>query len=276
MLHKIKHIFLEPFFHFILLGTVLYMFYNSTQKDNDMTKEIINISEYETTQLKNIYQTTYSKKADEKTVQYLIKNRVYEKILLKEARSLKLDQTDPIIVNRMIKKMHFIMTNESANIEPTEEELYLFYKKNIKDYSQIKDISFSHIFLDTFAIKKATDLLKLLTIADVNPKDAKSFSDKLEGNSQLKNLNYTMLKAQYGVYFANKIFLQRSATWSKPIQSKYGLHLIYVTSKNTTDSYDFNEVIDRVYQDYLYERQKRTLKEAYQKFSLQYELKKEL
>ncbi len=272
---KLKLLLTEPFFHFLLLGGLLYLFYNFTQEDTPSNKKSINISAYEIDQLKISYKNSYNREANKIELAYLIQSKLYEKILLKEAESLKLDKRDDVIVKKIIDKMHFIMSGESSALEPTEDELFDFYKQNIKDYSKIKTLSFNHIFLNTNKIEKAQKLLKFIKIAHVKAEDAHNFSDSLDdidGHSSYKNIDYKTINRKYGNYFTNKIFQLRSHTWSQPIHSKYGLHLIYITDKNVADSYSFDEVQDRVYRDYLLQRKEASIKKAYEKFSLQYQL----
>jgi len=264
----------EPFIHFLILGIILFTYFQLNQLENNNTKQIINLSKYEIMQLKIEYKKQFQRETNSVELQTLIDNEIFEKILLKEAQSLNLDTKDKVITQRLVEKMKFIMANKSAIIEPSEEDLFTFYKNNITEYSYIENLSFVHIFLDTRDIQKAKSLLNIIKISHVKAQNASSFSDKFNGYAKFKNINKTQLTKEYGKYFTNKIFYLKSGVWSEPILSKYGYHLINITNKNVLKPYDFNEIQDRVYKDFLAQRKEDTIIDSYKRFALQYEVKR--
>ncbi len=271
---SVKNIFLEPFFHFILMGVALYFFYAISQETEISSKEVIKISSSDITQLKSKYKSSFNKDATEIEVAYLVKNLEYEKILLKEARTLNLDTQDSVITKRLIDKMHYIMNEQGSKIEPNEEELLSYYKKNKQEYSQIKSLSFSHIYLNTNEIKKAKKLLGFIKSSNLKYSDASSFSDTFSRGNSEKNISFKDLKESYGNYFTQKIIQLKSNFWSQPIHSKNGLHLVYITDKTVSFPYSFDEVQDRVYADYIEQLKDDSIKLSYEKLTSQYEFVK--
>ncbi len=269
-----NYILKEPFFHFIALGILIFIYFYINQNQNTTTKQIINLSKYEIMQLKIEYKEQFQRDINSIELQSFIETKIFQKILLKEAQSLKLDTKDKLITQRLVDKMKFIMVSEGSTTEPTEDELFIYYKNNIDEYSKIKNLSFVHIFLDTRDITKANSLLNIIKIADIKAKDAKSFSNPFSGYDKFQDINKTKLKKEYGNYFTNKVFHLKSDIWSTPIPSKYGYHLINITAKNISEPIDFNEVLDRVYKDFLSHRKEESIKKSYEKFALQYEIKK--
>ncbi len=257
-----------------MLGIILFTYFHLNQIENNNIKQIINLSKYETMQLKIEYKKQFQREANSVELQSLIDSEIFDKILLKEAQSLNLDIKDKVITQRLVEKMKFIMANKSSIIEPSEEDLLTFYKNNISEYSYIKNLSFVHIFLNTKDIQKAKSLLNIVKTSHVKAQNASSFSDKFNGYAKFKKINKTQLTKEYGKYFTNKVFHLKSDTWSEPILSKYGYHLIYITDKNILKPYDFNEVQDRVYKDFLAQRKEDTIRDSYKKFALQYEVKR--
>ena len=267
---SVKKIFLEPFFHFILMGVALYFFYDISQETDISSKEVIKISSSDIAQLKSKYKNSFNKDATSVEIAYLVKNLEYEKILLKEAKTLNLDTQDSIITKRLIDKMHYIMNEQGSKVEPSEEELLSFYKMNMKEYSQIQTLSFSHIYLNTNEIIKAQKLLSFIKNSNLNPKDASSFSDTFSRGNSEKDINFNDLKESYGNYFAKKVVQLKSNTWSQPLHSKDGIHLVYIRDKIVSFPYSFDEVQDRVYSDYIEELKNESIKLSYKKLTSQY------
>jgi len=113
-------------------------------------------------QLKIEYKEQFQRDINSIELQSFIETKIFQKILLKEAQSLKLDTKDKLITQRLVDKMKFIMVSEGSTTEPTEDELFIYYKNNIDEYSKIKNLSFVHIFLDTRDITKANSLLNII------------------------------------------------------------------------------------------------------------------
>ena len=79
---------------------------------------------------------------------------------------------------------------------------------------------------------------------------------------------------KFGNYFALKVFQLTKNKWHMDIPSKRGHHFIYIYDLNVSKPYMFDEVEDRVYQDYLDNRKEQMFNDAYKRFSTQYLLKR--
>ncbi len=269
----IKKILFEPLLHFLLLGFFLYLYYNTTASSQTLEdKKTIKISSYEIGEIESTYKKEWSKDVNENQLQALISKKYYEKILLNEAYSLGLQKQDKVISERLIKQMNFIMTNSSEIIEPTEEELHQYYSKNIDDYSEIKNLSFSHIFFENQKDERVSETLNLIKIADINVTDAPDFGERFKLSNSEEKAHFEELQIIYGKYFALKVFKLKKGLWHKAIESKFGTHIIYITDKDIGVPYLFDEVEDRVYEDYMDEQRERIKEDAYQKITTQYSL----
>jgi parvulin-like peptidyl-prolyl isomerase len=169
--------------------------------------------------------------------------------------------------------MQSIMINSSKKIEPSEKELFEYYKKNIEDYSKIITLSFAQIYFSNRKDKKVAKTFTLLKIAHIKPSQASSFGEKFIKSNHIKNISFKELKNSYGNYFASQVFQLKKGLWHKGIISKYGIHLVYVTEKKVETIYPFDEVQDRVYQDYLREQKENKEQKSYQVIKAQYILK---
>lgn len=271
---KIK-ILQEPFFHFLLLGGFLYLYYLTTPSAEQVSnKKTITISSQEIQSIRDTYKRGTNQVLSEKELELYIDKYYYEKVLKNEAYLLGLDKKDEVIQQRLLKKMQFIMTNSIKIDEPTEEQLQEYYKNNIKEYSDIDSLSFSNIFFK----KKREDsdeFYELLLLEDVNASDSASYGDQCRLTNFVKDISLDEAKIIYGNYFAIKLFKFKSGVWHKSIASKFGMHYIYVTDKKVKNAHPFDEVEDRVYEDYK-ENQRRVQKEqSFKKIATQYSLEVE-
>jgi len=267
----IKKITSEPLVHFLLLGFLLYIYYSFTSINNQLQeKKNIKISSYELAQIKTDYKAEWGKDINEVSLDAYIIKKYYEKLLLSEAYSLGLEQQDKVISQRLLKQMYFIMLNSNELTEPTEDELHKYYMKHITDYSKVESLSFSHIFFENQKDKRISNILELVKIADINSTQATNFGDQFKFSNHINNISFNEVKIIYGNYFSLKLFKLQKNLWNKAIESKFGSHLIYVTDKNISQAYPFDDVEDRVYEDYMSEMRERKKDEAYQKIRTQY------
>ncbi len=274
MIQKLKK---EPLVHFFILGLILYIYYTQTQvQTNVQTKSVIDISKYEIKQIKSNYKNEWAKEITKAELQALITQKYYNKVLLDEAYLLNLHKQDEVISKRLLKKMHFVMLNSAKIIEPSEKQLYDYYKKNIIDYSAIKTLSFVHIFYPPNTDKKKIDeIFKLLKQVPMDVDKAVDFSEKFKKQNILKNISLKETKKLFGSYFADKLFKLKMGVWHKPMHSKFGTHIVYIKEKNVTTPYPFDDVQGRVYEDFMEEFKTNIEKKAYKRVLSSYKLKVE-
>jgi hypothetical protein len=272
MIKIIKKMAFEPLFHFLIIGSLFYLYYNTVTTEQVKSALVIEISPLEIEELKSRYKQAFSKEISKDELKTLEQKIYYEKMLLNEAYSLGLDREDKEIQKRLLKQMQQIMRKSATQTEPTEEELYAYYMKRIEDYSEINTLSFTHIYFVNSNDEKTQAILQALQVTDVNVSDAAAFGDKFIEPNQMNAVSVEQIQVLFGKYFASKLFLLNKGMWHKPLHSKYGSHLVYITDKNVSNAYGFDEVQDRVYMDYMAEVLQKKEKESYEKISSQYKL----
>ena len=273
MIKILKTIFFEPLVHFLLLGSLIYLYYASvSESSSSVLKEKITISSHEQAQIKKEYKEQYDKEISEVELLAFIQKMYKEKVLLSEAYLLALQKDDALIKEQLLKKMKFILHKSAKYKEPTEEELFEYYKKNIHEYSVVKELSFSNVYFSSNDAEKLKEMYELLILTDVNSSQAAYFGESLKDINYRDNVSYEELKDEFGKYFASKVFTLKSGVWHRAIHSKLGKHLVYVREKKVGSAYPFDEVQDRVYRDFLAQREAEIVKSAYDDILLNYSL----
>ena len=274
MIKIVKQFLYEPLFHFILLGAVIYIYFNYAQtKVSD--KKIIRLLSYEVNQLKALYEKNYEREANDKVLKILIAKEYYNKVLLDKAYSIKLAQNDEIITQILLKKMQFVMLDSKNQKEPTQKELYEYYTKNIQEYSHIDTLSFASVYFRDDKDKRIQPTYSLLTIAEVDSAEGRAFSDISALPYHVENASYEEIQKSYGKYFTDKLFKLKKGKWHKAIHSKDGIRIVYIDSKKISIPYEFDDIEDRVYAEYMSEQLKKQKEKAYKEIALKYTLQLE-
>jgi parvulin-like peptidyl-prolyl isomerase len=255
MIKIIQKLLKEPLIHFFIVGLILYIYYAQTQTQTTSASSLktpIQISSYEIDEIKSNYKKLWHRDIDDVELQAFIEQKFHNKALLNEAYLLNLQKQDEVISKRLLKKMHFILLNSAKITEPSEEELELYYKKHIVDYSDISSLSFAQVFFSSSTDKeKVNAILKLLDSTNVDAQKASSFGESSSVASQLDGVTFQQAKEMFGNYFASKLFKLKSKQWFGVFHSKMGLHIVYIKDKNVTQPYPFDEVQGRVYEDFM-------------------------
>ncbi|MDF1877484.1 peptidyl-prolyl cis-trans isomerase [Sulfurimonas sp. SAG-AH-194-L11] len=262
----------EPLVSFLLLGFILYLYYTNVAQDDvsEDTKVEISVTPYEIQTLKKEYTKKYDKKISEEELTLYIQDLYRQKVLLEESIRLNLHKSDTLIVKRLVEKMEFILLGSVEYTEPSETQLYEYYMKNIEDYSELKRVSFVHIYFSDVA--KMNVLYNLARFGSLSPSGVKNFGEPFQGSLSYRNISYQQVQKKFGKYFASKLFKLKKGVWHKGLHSKYGVHLVYITDKISTHPYKFDEVEARVYDDYLAQRTDKIIKKAYKDILQNYNL----
>ncbi|MDF1879655.1 peptidyl-prolyl cis-trans isomerase [Sulfurimonas sp. SAG-AH-194-C20] len=254
----------EPLVSFLLLGLVLYLYYTDVKKNDEIvnTKLEINVSSHEVQKLQNEYTKKYQRKMSPEELILYIHNVYRKKVLLEESTVLGLHKSDALISQQLIEKMEFILLGSVEYEEPSEKELQKYYAKNIDDYSALKNLSFSHIYFSS-NYNNMDELYKMLSMSQFDESQIENLGDSFVGTKSYDGITYEETYKKFGKYFASKLFRLKKGLWHKALHSKYGVHLIYIKEKITENPYEFDEVEDRVYEDYLRQKRDETVMKAY-------------
>jgi len=273
MIKIIRKVIKEPLVHFLILGGIIYIYYSSqATEDQTPTTQKIVLTKQEQDQIKLNYKEKHDKLPDDVMFNILADEALYDKVLLSEAYRLQLDKHDPVISQRLLKQMKFILLNSVKLKEPSEDELYKYYKKNIKEYSKIEKLSFYTILFKDPKDKEIDTIELMLNRFDINASYASYFGDKDSRLNHNPDVTYQDVKNLFGKYFANKLFVLQEGKWSKPIHSKYGSHIVYIVDKVVSTPYPFDDVQDRVYQDFLDQNRSNIIKKSYKDILKSYTL----
>lgn len=235
MKNLIKKIIFEPLMHFIVVGMLLFMYFDYFNDENKNILQTISISnnEIQSSLEMEIY------KNNSFLLDALVQEKYYKKILLEEAFVNNLYLQNRTIRDKLIKQMQFLVDGEM--IDPTEEELKKYYEENKEDYSIKSSITFYVLSMNKLDEDKQKEIYK--TLLQSNP-------ENFEDNLNYYEMSREEIEAKYGKYFTLKLFGQKKSTWSQAIHSKEGIYSVYVKGYEILDAEVFDEIIDRVYYDF--------------------------
>lgn len=231
-----RRLFKEPLLHFLLLGAALFLVYAWHQKhDRRREPDQIVVTQGQIEQLATGFAKTWQRPPTPDEMASLVRDRVREEVYCREALALGLDQDDVIIRRRLRQKMEFVSDDIAAFVQPTEADLEEYLRSHVDSFRTEPSFTFEQACLDPgkHGDRLDDDVARLL--AQLN--DAGAGADlSTVGDSRLLETQYAGVTAgevarQFGAPFALALGRLEPGRWQGPVESGYGVHLVYVRER---------------------------------------------
>jgi len=244
----------EPFVHFIVLGSLLYLLYSNFSKPSTDTIVVT------TQKAENLIDEREKKSGRALTVteqNQLLEEYIENEILFREAYKQGMDQSDPFIRRQMIDKMRFSLYDTFES--PDDQTLLSYYKTHKNDYATEIKISLEEICFTLEQFEKIQDKDNILI--ELNKSTKPEFSDvDLPKKQILENQSRIELIHHFGTSFTIKLEKIPVGKWSGPLYSKHGVNYVRITAKQIAGYLPFDAVKPRVINDYIQWQQVSELK----------------
>jgi hypothetical protein len=249
-------LFREPLLHFVLIGAVIYMVYGLFAEPAEDTQDnTLTVSAAEIQWMQANWQKRWNRLPTEQELDGLIQHYIKETVLYREALSMGLNKHDPVIRRRLAQKLEFLAKDLVTLTPPTEQELRAYFQEHQSRYQPPVRYSFTQIYLDPDKRGDATlddaRAMKTALAAQANAFDrAGEWGDDLMLQSHYSAVDQVEIHKQFGAEFAEAMVKLAPGQWHGPLLSGYGVHLIYVHSRQEAAPVQFTEVRERVAQDW--------------------------
>lgn len=204
-------------------------------------------------------------------------------VLYREALARQLDRGDVIVRRRLIQKMDFVLDAlaDQADAPLAEPELSAYLAQHAERYRQPARLSLIQVFVarpSTMAQAAQDAEAALATRAHSlrqrlqSGADPTTLGDPFVRGSQLRNQSEDELAASLGPAFAAAVFQQPLQTWSEPIASSFGLHIVQVTASEPAQLPPLSSLRSRVESDLREERRRQARRELVRELRQHYDI----
>jgi len=166
----------------------------------------------------------------------LVERYVDDEVLYREALSMGLDRGDIIVRRRLLQKMEFLLEGLHPIAEPTDAELDAYLAAHADRYRTPARIDLTHVFVSRDrhgAEAEATALaLREQLVAGGDPA---ALGDPFLRGRELRAQSEQDLAGIFGPAFARAAAELPAGTWSRPVTSSYGLHLVRVNARSAAE-----------------------------------------
>jgi hypothetical protein len=184
----------------------------------------------------------------------MIEAAVRERLLFREALTLKLEHDDAIVRRRLAQRMELRLRDASATAKPTDAELAEFLQNNAERFEVPAKVGFSHIYFNhkNDRLRAKADAEKVLSAIRARkhpPERAPERGERFMLPSDYAPKSRQELAELFGPQFVNEVFALSPGQWEGPIASSHGYHLVRVTERTEPRKPTLDEVHDRVAAD---------------------------
>jgi len=249
----------EPLVHFTLLAGALFVVLSEPDTSADVPDDRrIVISTAEVERMAVAWTQRWQRPPSEGELAGMVREAIREQVLYREAMALGLDRDDVVIRRHLRQKYEFVTQDLAYDIDPDEATLRAYYDAQPERYAKTAQLSFSHILFNTDRRGAAAEADAAQALADLQaatgPEAADLLGDTTSLPSGFKKMDAAEVKAMFGPDFATSLLRLEPGRWSGPIPSGYGLHLVWVSERNSGGPITFEAVRQRVKDDWVYEQ----------------------
>ncbi|MGB0932041.1 MAG: peptidyl-prolyl cis-trans isomerase [Chitinophagales bacterium] len=273
-------IFKDPLVHFLLLGGLLFLLYGFLNRNEEQAGNYdIIIDQSDIDRLTKAYYQNWNQSPDSLILQGLIEAEVKAEIFYREALRMNLDHNDEIIRRRLKQKYEFLVKDLTTPQRASEEILQEFYQEKPHLYQSSKTFDFHQFYFNpdtrTQAKKDAKKMLNEIKNQNFEGLEQSKIGDPFHLQSYYAARDIDHVRQLFGQKFASILFGVEKSGWTEPIQSGYGVHLIYIEKIATKELKPFEEVKTKVLEDWKAAQQMEYSKELFENLRKQYKVRYE-
>ena len=268
----------EPLLHFLVIGALIFVafsMFNTQEISVDEKKIVVSTGDIE--RLAARWVKTRNRPPTETELKGLVDSYIREEVYYREALALGLDQNDTVLRRRLMQKMEYL-SNDIAELNvPDQAALNAYFFANKDKYELPARVSFTHIYFsfDKRSMQVLQDAENILEqIQAVSPPVVRA-PDR--GDPFMLQYDFTLetpfeVSRLFGQGFAEQLFQLKENGWQGPVESGYGLHLVWINEKIDARMPELASVIDKVRTDWMFEQRQKTNKAIYERFKERYEI----
>jgi PPIC-type PPIASE domain len=269
-----KRLLREPLLHFLLLGTAIFAAYGLVTKPSNNESGKIVILQGQVAAMAEGFARTWRRPPTGEEIEGLIKDRVQEEVYCREAMALGLDKDDSIIRRRLRQKIEFVTDDVTALAEPTDRELSIYLKAHADTFRVQRQFTFSQVYLNPERhgenlARDTAQLLAQLQHAGAQA-DLSELGDSFLLEHKFQSLPASEVAKQFGEKFATKLAELSLGQWDGPIESGYGVHLVWISERTEGRVPQLAEVRDAVRREWANARRLEANERFYQELLKRY------
>jgi hypothetical protein len=269
-----KRLLREPLVHFLLLGGLLFLWFQWKGGASGPGTTRIVVTPGQVRNLASGFTRTWSRPPSEEELKGLIDEYVREEIATREAMALGLDRDDTVIRRRLRQKLEFLQEDAADTAAPTDAQLQAWLEANANTFRTEPRVSFRQVYFSKDKRGPSAETDARSALAKLAKDGTGAMADNLGDATMLPSdfdgaARRDVVKT-FGEDFAARIDNAEPGTWTGPIASSYGLHLVRVRSRTPGELPPLAAIRPAVERQYAADRRAQQLAALYERLLSRY------
>ncbi len=270
-----KRLLREPLLHFVFLGMLLFAFDAFLRgRSGEFGGGDIVVSEGRIENLAALFAKTWQRPPTAEELRGLVDDYVLEEALYREGVALGVDQDDTIIRRRVRQKMEFFVDDIVEVAEPAEAELDAWLTDHAQSYATPARFTFRQVYLNPDrrgdALRADAERLLAELRSTGGATDPRELGDGFLLDHAYADAGAGMAASSFGQTFADGLAELPTGEWSGPVESAFGLHLVFVDAKTEGRLPALAEVRDAVARDWSFAQREEASEQFYEEVLARY------
>jgi hypothetical protein len=172
--------------------------------------------------------------------------RADEQALFEEALALGLQRTDPVVRRRLVQRMRMGVAALVRERPIPQDELEAEFQVQRERFIAPATVELWHVFFgraaDGSQVRRASEALARIRAGSLAPDAAVGLGEAFLRGHHLARRSQRELEGVFGPDLPAKVFALPPHTWSEPIGSAYGVHLVWVEARHEARPQTLDEV----------------------------------
>jgi hypothetical protein len=263
----------EPLVHFLLLGVLIFVLYDQMAGDGRAADEIF-ISKGQQENLLNTFSRTWQRRPTPQEFQGLLRDYIRQEIAYRESKQMGLEQDDIVIRRRLRQKLELLAEDVASLAAPGDKELQAYLDTHGEEFMieprlTLRQVYFSRDRRGAAAEQDALTLLQRIT-TDGPEGEFETFGDPLPLPPELQNLREGEIARLFGTVFTDGLKGIETGRWSGPVESGFGIHLVFIEERVEGRAPELDEVRGAVQREWLSKRRVEAVDSLYERLAENY------
>lgn len=263
----------EPLLHFLLLGALIFAVYDQWAGPGRSPDEIF-ISRGQQENLLNTFGRTWQRPPTAEEFQGLLRDYVRQEIADREGRALGLDRDDIVIRRRLQQKLELLAEDTASLAPPSEQDLQDFLDAHpegfmIEPRLTLRQVYFSRDRRGAGAEQDALDLLQRIP-RDGPEAEFEQFGDPLPLPARMEDLRESEVARLFGSEFTDALQGLEPGHWAGPVESGFGLHLVFIEEREAGRAPELADVRDAVQREWSSQRRRAAVDSLFERLAGNY------
>jgi hypothetical protein len=185
----------------------------------------------------------------------LVDSRVREEVLYRHALALGLDRDDTVVRRRLAQKIEFLFQDLSELVQPSPQDLAGYLAAHEDRFREPARLTFSHVYVSRDRRGEAAE-----------------YGDPLALPSRYSDVDHAGIARAFGTDFADRVVELEAGAWHGPLESAYGVHLVFVQTRSESRLPGLAEIEAEVRSEWSAARRRETNEAAFAKLLESYEV----